>query len=425
MSLGNLLKSSLLFDASIYGALNFARQLIPFLLLPILTRYLTPSDYGILSIFTIVVSMLSLAIGLNTDGSVGREFFERAKIDFPSHVVTCATISTVCFVILLFATPLLGSVSESWVGVPGAFLWVAVTIAFARYFTQLLLVIYQSSMKPLSYGIYALAQTIVEVCVTLVLVVIYGQGLEGRIAALFVVTICSAGIAIYLLHQGGWLAGRFKLKSAHLALAFGVPLIPHVVGGMAISFADRLLLVSLLGEAPTGLYFLGFQIGSVVAVGASAYNSAWAPWLFSRLGTDDPNARRAIVKATYTSFVAILMLVAIVQLLAPFLFHYVIDEKFHEGLQVAQWTAIGCGFLGMYYIVGAYITFARRTHLLALVTFVVGCFNVVASYFMIKQNGFLGAAQAGAAAHLFSFAFTWVLVSRTISMPWSLRSADE
>ncbi|MCA6417299.1 MAG: oligosaccharide flippase family protein, partial [Cytophagales bacterium] len=56
----NLLKSSFVFTAS--NALNSA---IPFLLIPVLTRYLSPSDYGIVSIFQVVATMLISFAGLN------------------------------------------------------------------------------------------------------------------------------------------------------------------------------------------------------------------------------------------------------------------------------------------------------------------------------------------------------------------------
>lgn len=45
-------------NAAIYLGANILNAGIPFLLLPILTRVLTPADYGIVAMFSVVVSIL-------------------------------------------------------------------------------------------------------------------------------------------------------------------------------------------------------------------------------------------------------------------------------------------------------------------------------------------------------------------------------
>jgi O-antigen/teichoic acid export membrane protein len=45
-------------------------------MLPILTRYLTPEDYGIISVFTVLVSILAVFTGLSIHGAINVNFFK-------------------------------------------------------------------------------------------------------------------------------------------------------------------------------------------------------------------------------------------------------------------------------------------------------------------------------------------------------------
>ncbi|MEW0490716.1 oligosaccharide flippase family protein, partial [Escherichia coli] len=56
-------------NSSIYLISNIFNALIPFILLPILTRNLTPYEYGQIAMFQTLVSGLASLTGLNTVGA--------------------------------------------------------------------------------------------------------------------------------------------------------------------------------------------------------------------------------------------------------------------------------------------------------------------------------------------------------------------
>ncbi len=55
----NIISSTLLKNTAIYTLTTIINSAIPFLLIPILTRYLNPSDYGIISVYTVIVAIVS------------------------------------------------------------------------------------------------------------------------------------------------------------------------------------------------------------------------------------------------------------------------------------------------------------------------------------------------------------------------------
>jgi O-antigen/teichoic acid export membrane protein len=86
LSVGNF---SFLKSTSIYLAAAALTAGVPLLLLPILTRMLTPEEYGRLAMFSAATQIFGITTGLNTHGAVGMKYFDRDKLDFPQFVSSC------------------------------------------------------------------------------------------------------------------------------------------------------------------------------------------------------------------------------------------------------------------------------------------------------------------------------------------------
>ena len=78
--------SGLLRAGAVYGLANALSAGVPFLLLPILTRALAPSEYGVVVNFFLVVSLSTSLAGLNVHSAVSVKWFDRANLDFPRFV---------------------------------------------------------------------------------------------------------------------------------------------------------------------------------------------------------------------------------------------------------------------------------------------------------------------------------------------------
>jgi len=84
-----LYTSSLVRSSSIYTISNFINAAIPLILLPILTKKLSPADYGIIAMFQIAVSIVYPFIGMNLEGSIQRKYFDNDNTHLPSYIGNC------------------------------------------------------------------------------------------------------------------------------------------------------------------------------------------------------------------------------------------------------------------------------------------------------------------------------------------------
>jgi hypothetical protein len=120
----------------------------------------------------------------------------------------------------------------------------------------------------------------------------------GRIGAQVLVVPECAVIALVLLRRDRLLSLRWRREDVREALAFGVPLVPHVAGLFVLNAADRLVINKDLGLAQAGIYMVAVQITMAMAIVFDAINRAYVPWLFARLAEDDPADKRTIVRGT-------------------------------------------------------------------------------------------------------------------------------
>ena len=418
------LSSALCKSAGVYTLSRIINAAIPFLMMPVLTRYLTPTDYGIVAMFGVLVGIVSPFVGLSLHGAVSVKYFDKTELNLPKYIGNCffillASTVLVSVVMWLFSGPI-GKLSAF----PQEWLWSVILVAATQFISLILLTLWQVENKPFLYGLFQNLQTFLNIGLTIFLVVGLGKNWQGRIEAQTVTLTMFAAAAAFLLYRNNWINFTYDKSCVDNALKFGLPLIPHALGGLLIMQTDRIFLTNMVGVATAGIYAVGYQFGSIIELLATSFNQAYAPWLYRQLSDNDSRVKVRIVKLTYAYFVLILLLAGILSLLVPWFLTFFVGKDFVGARQYIFWITLGFAFNGMYYMVANYIFFAGKTAILAWVTLSSAIINIAFNYCFIKLNGPVGAAQASTLTFFFSFIMTWVLSARVYKMPWKLSYAD-
>ncbi len=418
--LNKLRRSSLIQSAGVYTLTNVINSAIPFLLMPVLTRYLSPRDYGIVAMFGVLVSFVSPFTGLSIHGAVARQYYERDRVDMPSYITNClfillASITLVSAVFFLFSGHIsrLSDFPESW-------LWAVIVVSGSSFLISIVLVLWQVQVKPYQYGRYQIVQTVLNLGLSIWFVVGLGMAWEGRIQGQTITALLFAFLGLIVLKKDGWLKLNVNKEYIKNALHFGVPLIPHAIGGVMMTMTDRFFVTKMVGLSATGLYSVGYSFGMIIGLIENSFSQAYVPWLYERLKKNDDLVKRKIVQVTYIYFVTILLLALSLSLIAPWFLSFFVGKKFVGAHVFVFWIAMGYAFNGMYKMVVNYIFFVEKTYILAWITFFCASLNVLFNYIFIKMNGAVGAAQAGCVTFFLSFIITWMLSSRVYKMPWLL-----
>jgi len=268
------------------------------------------------------------------------------------------------------------------------------------------------------YGTYQILQMLTNASFGLVLIVGFGFNWEGQLMAQAVSSILFGFLSLLFVYRRGYLSFAFNADYIKDALKFGLPLIPHGLSGWFKTGVDRIFLTTFVGTSATGLYSIGYQLGMVIGILAVAFNQAYSPYLFSRLDHIGIEGKKALVKHTYIYFVVILFLATLLSTVAPWIIQTFLAKAYEEATVYIPWIAFSFAFTGMYFMVVNYIFYTKKTFTLAIVTFITGLIHVAISYFLIQENGSVGAAQATTLSSFIMFIGVWILSAKTYPMPW-------
>lgn len=414
--------SSLFKSSGIYTLANVINASIPFFLLPILTRYLSTADYGIVSMFQTVLLFLYPFVSLNVDSAIGRRYYDKKEINFSQYVgngfIISFASSTIIFIIFLIFSALL----SFYTAIPRLWLLAAVAVSLCQYIINVLLIIWQVKVKPIWYGIFQILQTLMNFGLTAVLVIMLNRTWQGRLEAHIYTMLIFALLAAYILYRNNLMKLAYNRSYIIDALKYGIPLIPHTVGWMVAIIADRFFLTNLVGIEQTGIYTVAFQIGVIIRMLVSSFNTAYYPWLFERLKQNDFNVKIKIVKFTYIYFLALILLLSLFYILSPWFIKFYVGKEFYDSTNYIIWIAGGFVFYGMYLMLTNYIFYSEKTIVLGWISSSIAIINIPLTYFLIKKNNTLGAAQATLISHFLLFIFTWLAVTRVYKMPWNLKN---
>lgn len=401
-----------------YTLSNIAATGIPFLLLPFLTRVLTPQDYGIVAMFGVVVSVFGAVAGLGSNGAVEVRYFELGKAAMSSYVSACLLILVTSALALLVLAWLGAEILRELTAIPSDWLLMCVVVAALQFVTLLRLSIWQVEGKAGKYALMQVSQSGLNAALSVLLVLGLGMAWTGRLWGISLSAALVGCVSLSSLWRDQWLIRG--MHKAHLrdALSFGAPLVLHLTGGLLISTVDRWILTNLLDVAQTGVYSVALQIGMVISLITGAANKAYAPWLFRHLGRQTDLEKIRLVRYTYAYFFGILGLASLIGLTAPTLLSVLVGRSFQAASTIVPLVAIGYAFGGMYFMVTNYVFVAGATARLSLITVTAGGINLLCTYWLVQKHGISGAGYGFMASQLFLFLGTWALAHSVQPMPW-------
>ena len=384
----------------IYAFVSAMLAFLPLFLLPIITKFVSVDLYGDYVIYVIIVKLITAIISLGYLESTAREFSIRTPEDF-SKFYTGTLIRVICsgFVLALFLNLTYFSFSELF-NVDIVFLNWLVPVALSHFIVNTLLSMFQMSSNPAQYAKYRIIQVVFEY-LFLFLVVYFFNPTNNLIYSSFIfASFLTMGFALCWMIKSKVIVRIERFRFVDASLKTSLPIIPHQLSGMFLSFSDRIIIKSTLGAASVGVYSIGYQFGQIVSLVDTAINKAWLPWLYKQLQRDNVDYKK--IKLLCVAYVIILFLFS---LLNGYVGHFLIDElypfEYNAAKDVVLIISLSFFVFGVYKLLASFLFFWKKTVFLGVVTPIVLLVNVLSAFLLIPSFGLIGAAYST----LGSFAF--------------------
>ena len=422
MSHYQLLKSTF-----IYTVTDSIAKAIPFILLPIVARYLTSSDYGILTNFSVIVQILLAVCALNTYSALSVSYYQQTEETLSGYLSNLVYLIVLLGLICLAVSNLFSNVIYRYSGVSRLWqdlaLLAAVSTAIFSLYTSLL----RMQTRVVLFSGFQIFQALISALLAIALVVYLQWKWQGRALSIALAAAITMVLSLALMWKGRYLFGKVSGSQMKSAFFFGLPLLPHTLSFWFKSGMDKIIITNHVGLSANGVYSIALTMGGLIGIFTGSFFNAYTPSMFKDLTTIDlvsePEAmviKRKLVKITYLYSLALLAVCVFsyfaMRFVIPFIFRgdYLGAVKFMPLLMTALY------FEGMYSIVSGYIFFRRKTKVLGVITFGSSMVQMLLTLVCVRNFGVMGAVYSSSTVALVTFLAVFAYTNTLYRIPWGL-----
>jgi len=309
----SVLKSAIQ-GTGLYSLPLIGQRISSLLLLPVITRVLTTTDYGMLSLLEQVTSVLTVLFGGNFSGALGYFYFEEESETNRHQVAGTGVIGALLLGMIasLACWPLMHPLAQhvfQSLDATGYLRIVFISMPLL-FLVEALFTWLRVTNRPVVFAVGSLLRIAATFAGVLVLVAALGMRVYG-----YLYTFLGA-LAVTALYLVVYAAGQFRpalqFRLFLRMLRFAAPLGLSWVAMFIINFGDQFVLRHYRSLAEVGVYALAYKIGMMVSVVYMAYHSYWSAQIFAIMRRDDADKVFARL-FTYAIFGLLLCSLALIE----------------------------------------------------------------------------------------------------------------
>jgi O-antigen/teichoic acid export membrane protein len=404
-----------------YQVADVVSKLMAVLLLPVYTRYISRSGYGVVELLANGVIFISIMVRLGIIEAFLRYYFSDENKERRD------TLARKAIFFLLIATTLVSAALAAaaaplsklvlnhqdtltfLVAVLGLWTFTNLELAYA-------LLRVDERLK--AYATASLTNVALTIAASIVLVVGLGDGARGLLLANYgastVVLLC-----LWWTMRARLTPGRIKAEPLRLLMRFGLPTVPAEASVYALSLVDRFYIYHDKSPALAGLYSIAVRLAGAVALIVRAFQYAWPPLAYSVADAREA-ARLYGLVTTYYALVAG-MVVAGLTLLGRWVVRVLAAHSYFGAYKALPWVALGWALYGLwvvFLVIAGRAKVTTRNFPAALAGLAV---NVILIIALVPPWGIAGAGIALCGAYVIMLGVMHLLTRRAFAVAFEWR----
>lgn len=366
---------------------NVISLVVGMIMIPIITRVISPKDLGIASTFLSTRNILVIIVTCSVYTYVHRamlEYLDEKKNYIFSITMFCVvTIIISFFVCFLIKSPMQKILSLD----EFLFYWLfASMFAIAVYTIGYNYCMFHNKYKIVS-TIVLCTGPISQILAVVLSYVMPDKKYIGRVLGLdfmyVLVTIC---VLVWLIFGK---RAKFQKKYIKRTLDFSIPIIPHMLSQMVLTQCDLIMITYFCGGTSSGIYSMAHTIGFLAFTVMSQIMATWSPWVYRRLEEKDNytvyhNSGIMVLLSTYLTIGLVTV--------APELIKIFLTKEYLPCIYIVPPLVVGMFFQIMYLFFYDIEYYYKKPKWIALFSSITCVINIVLNYLLIPRVGYIAAA---------------------------------
>ena len=406
-------------NAGLYAIGTFALRLASFLLIPVYTRSLSMSDYGLLLTLMVTVEIVMIFMGMQMTPAFirFRQEFESRDLLGRLWGTSIVVKLTGCFVVaslsLAFLLPsVLIKLGRSRDVLPYIAVVCCVTVCMTLH--RHMISFYRARNDAAKYNIFSVSTALLTVLLTILVLWVLGMGIKGILIAR---AISYALVAVYVFAKiSRQVRPSFSLAIVPQLLGFGLPLVLSASAWFIMEASDRYFLAHYVGLETVAMYGLGYKVASILLlIVVTPFQLAYGPFTFAVLG--GPDADRKLARLFFYLMSALLVVGLGIGATSPLLMRIMAPTEYRQAYLVTLCILPVAAMTGVYLWASALIHITKKTYLIGVTAAMAAGLNLLMNYLLIPRLGWVGAAIATNAAFLFATTGIFILGMQLFPVP--------
>ncbi len=399
-----------------------SKKVVGLLLLPVFTYYLSPEDFGTLSMITLTMTVLALIYNSGVVSASARLYFDTEDEAEHKRIFGSAFWFFIFFPLLvllaaiIFGDMFFGKIFKNFSFYPYGFL--AIILSFfsqpKRIWAQLQVVSYHVP----KLAMYTFIAFLISLLSSILFVVILKMGILGRVLGMFVGPIFLFVVSFVEIQK--YAARFFSFSKMVEILKFGFPLIFAIWAYSLLNLTDRYMLERMTSLKQLGFYDIAHRIAVVPLFISMGFRQMWTPIFYDNMNSK--NYR--IISRLMSLFVFGMSFVcAVIILFSKEVFLLIINERYVESIAIVPWIVLGTFFLGALPISNAFLGYEKKFKQTSIIATIASLMNIVLNYFLINKIGVIGAALATSISYCAYFLMSITLTRKDFTKVFKLGKA--
>jgi len=407
--------------SSIYMFGDILRYSTSLIMLPIYTRFLTPDDYGVIELLTMLIDITALILGARIGVSVFRFYCTATTSTEKNNIISSALIIgtffiTIGTIILLLLSETLAITIFSDASFQYYIVLFAITM-FCLPLIEIPLVHIRAQQKPWLFFYFSIAKLVMQVGLNIYFIIFLGMHVEGvAYSAVISSIVMATALTGYSLSQAGM---SVSITTCKKIFSFTLPLIFASLGTFYLTFGDRYILSIYTDFSQVGIYALGYKFGFIFMI------LSWVP--FEKIWDSEKYEihKRPNAKATYQAYFLYVNIILItlglcISLFTKDLIKIMADPAFLNAHQVVPIIILAFILQAWTKFCDLGILLKKKTMQIAHAELIAVIVMTFAFFTLIPAYGFYGAAWSAVIGFGTKFYWTYIKAKKLYDMelPW-------